>query len=454
MGFHGNTGSILTASVDHKSAEPVRTSERVHSLDVLRGFALLGILLANIEDFASATGILHDIPLDVVNGVGSHHTLNMIVMLAQWLFVEGKMRSLFGLLLGAGTVLLLDRLERRSGAGEAADIFHRRYMWLILFGLIHGALIWYGDILFQYGILALLALYPLRNVKASRLMMAGFTIAILGGTLGIGTAFDFHGALHLAALQEQANSAVAHHETPTPDERGALNEARAQRQEELEAVPEQTAVERAGYLESEPDNARQFKEFNELVFSSGWVFEVIGIMVAGMGVYKTGFLSARFPASVYATVALAGYTVTGVIVLTGFYRSRLCGFSDAATIKWLFIPYCFEQVPGMLANASVILLLIRLQMLMPVQQALAAVGRTAASNYLFTSLICQILFKWGPWKLYGQLDYYQDLYVVAGVWTVNIVASMLWIRFFSFGPVEWLWRSLTYWKPQPGLARA
>ena len=108
-------------------------------------------------------------------------------------------------------------------------------------------------------ILALLALYPLRNARASRLMMAGFTIAILGGTLGFGTAFDFHGALRAAALQERSNSTVAHHETPTPDEQRALNEARAQRQDELKAIPGQTAVERAGYLKSEPNNARQFK---------------------------------------------------------------------------------------------------------------------------------------------------------------------------------------------------
>lgn len=454
MGCYGESTSVLAASAEHTSAEPVKASERLLSLDVLRGFAMLGILLTNIEDFASATGILHDIPLDVVNGAGPHHTLNVVVMLLQWLFVEGKMRSLFGLLLGAGTVLLLGRIELRSGADEAADIFHRRYMWLILLGLIHGILIWNGDILFQYGIFALLTLYPLRNLSASRLMVAGFTIAILGGTLGLGTAFNFPRALHSAALQERANRAVAHHEVPTPEEQRALNEATAQRREELKALPGQTAIARAGYLISEPDNAEGFKEFSELIFSSGWAFEVIGIMIAGMGVYKTGFLSVRFPASFYAGVALAGYAVTALIVLTGFYHSSLSGFSDAVTIKWIFVPYSFEQVPGMLANASVLLLLVRLRLLLPLQRALAAVGRTALSNYLLTSLICQFLFKWGPWKLYGRLDYYQELYVVAGVWMVNIVGSMLWLRFYAFGPVEWLWRSLTYWKRQPAFIRA
>ena len=139
-------------------AAPIAATDRIASLDVLRGFALLGILLANIQDFASPTGILHDIPLDVVSQRGAHHALDVAVMIAQWIFVEGKMRALFGLLFGAGTVLLLERIERRAGPELAADVFHRRNMWLLFFGIIHGTLIWNGDILLFYGSFALLAL--------------------------------------------------------------------------------------------------------------------------------------------------------------------------------------------------------------------------------------------------------------------------------------------------------
>jgi uncharacterized protein len=85
---------------------------------------------------------------------------------------------------------------------------------------------------------------------------------------------------------------------------------------------------------------------------------------------------------------------------------------------------------------------------------LAAVGQMALSNYLLTSLLCNILFFWGPWKLYGLPEYYQLYYIVAGVWVVNLLWSALWLRRFQFGPAEWLWRSLTYWKIQPLLAPA
>jgi uncharacterized protein len=85
---------------------------------------------------------------------------------------------------------------------------------------------------------------------------------------------------------------------------------------------------------------------------------------------------------------------------------------------------------------------------------LAAVGQTASSNYLLTSLLGNILFFWGPWKLYGQLEYYQLYYVVGVIWAVNLIWSSLWLRRFQFGPAEWVWRSLTYWKRQPLLLPA
>src|SRR5258708_3644411 len=287
-------------------------------------------------------------------------------MIAQWIFVEGKMRALFGLLFGAGTVLLLERIERRAGPELAADVFHRRNMWLLFFGIIHGTLIWNGDILLYYGSFALLALYPLRNVRANRLV-----------TIGL-------------------------------------------------------AMSRGGYLISEPENAKGEADFVSLVFRSGWCFEILGILIAGMGFYKTGFLSARLSSRFYLTTAVVGYAITGALVLIGLNHARRFGFSHAVTTEWIFLPYGVEQIAGMLANASILLLLVRHRILVPVQRGLAAVGRTALSNYLMTSLGCQFLFKWDPWKLYGKLEYYQDVYVVGCVWAINIIASLIWLRFFSF----------------------
>jgi uncharacterized protein len=430
-------------------AAPVAAASRLASLDVLRGFALLGILLANVEDFASPAGILHDIPLDVVSHFGPHHALDVAVMMGQWLFVEGKMRAMFGMLFGAGTVLLLERIELRAGAEAAADIFHRRNMWLLLFGVMHGALIWNGDILLFYGSLALLFLYPLRRIAAPRLVGIGLALSLAGGTVGIANAMGVVTALPAAVLQEGALAAREEHRPLTPQQQKAVEAAVATRQDELHELSKEVVIGRSGYLKSESENARGEADFVALVFRTGWVFEIVGILIAGMGLCKTGFLSAQLSSRTYLAVAAVGYAISIPIVLVGLEHARRSGFSDAATTVWMFLPYGIQQIAGMLANASVLLLLIRHGVLMPVQYGLAAVGRMALSNYIFTSLACQFFFKWGPWKLYGALEYHQQIYTVLCVWAINVLASLLWLRFFAFGPLEWLWRSLTYWKRQP-----
>lgn len=430
---------------------PVSLSERLPSLDVLRGFALLGILVLNIQDFASPTGILHDIPLDVVSHIGTHHTLDVVIMTIQWLFFEGKMRALFSVLFGAGSVLLLERIERRQGEGIAADIFHRRNMWLLLFGLIHGALIWAGDILLIYGLLALLTLYPLRRVAGKHLIYTGLALSLVGGTFGISNAMGLGSALRQAALQESARAAQLQKRELTRGQIAAIEEAATARKDELARIPKAVADGRKSYIESEPDNVGGDVGFITLLFTTGWIFEVVGLLIAGMGLYKTGFLSASLPYRLYWRVAVVGYGISIPTVLIGLHHSWLLGFSDAVTTLWMFLPYGVAQIACMLANASLVLLLVKSGTFLSVQRALTAVGRTAFTNYIMTSVICQFLFKWGPWKLYGALEFYEDLYVVIGVWIVNVIFSTLWLRFFAFGPLEWLWRSLTYWKRQPFL---
>jgi uncharacterized protein len=73
----------------------------------------------------------------------------------------------------------------------------------------------------------------------------------------------------------------------------------------------------------------------------------------------------------------------------------------------------------------------------------------ALSNYILTSLTMKTIFVWGAWHWYGYVEYYKLYYAVAGMWAVNLIFSTLWLKKFQFGPIEWCWRSLTYWKRQP-----
>ncbi len=156
----------------------------------------------------------------------------------------------------------------------------------------------------------------------------------------------------------------------------------------------------------------------------------------------------------YIGLMLGGYTVSFALVLTGLWHVYRAGWTAAAELRWMGTPYTVEVLFGALAKC------IRDAVGDPERQAAvgdAAVGGCRADriHQLHSDEPCvQYVFSWGPWKLYGRLEYYQWLYVVGAMWALNLLLSTLWLRRFAFGPLEWMWRSLTYWKRQPMLLRA
>jgi uncharacterized protein len=120
---------------------------------------------------------------------------------------------------------------------------------------------------------------------------------------------------------------------------------------------------------------------------------------------------------------------------------------------WIDLPQEFTRIGATLAYAALIVLWARSGCLTPAAAAFSSVGRMALTNYLLTSALCQFVFAWGPWKLFAELEYYQLCRCVLGVWTINLTLSTLWLRHFAFGPIEWMWRSLTYAKIPPMMLR-
>src|SRR3984885_15694165 len=172
------------------SLQPVSRAERISSLDVLRGFSLMGILVMNICDFAYGFRN-YAFPLSTVKPVfdGPHWKINTAMWFLRWILAEGKMRALFSMLFGAGVILLTERALARGAGIKVADIFTRRNMWLVLIGMVHGYLVWSGDILFYYGVAALLFLFPFRNVRVKRLMWTAGVILFLNSILIMGAQY-------------------------------------------------------------------------------------------------------------------------------------------------------------------------------------------------------------------------------------------------------------------------
>lgn len=431
---------------------PTQLSDRISGMDVLRGVALLGILVLNIDDFGNPE-LLHDIPVGtpINNFAGPHAHLNLALLMIKWMFFEGKMRGLFSMLFGAGVILLTTRAERR-GSTNVADIFARRNLLLLFFGVLHTCFIWGGDILFDYGFEALLFLYPLRKLKAKTLLWFGtflsLVVATLGGFLFLGGVQDYSRSQRVAVIQAEQRAG-----TPlTAEEKDQLQQWH-DRVESQRMTPQKTneAIKEAtlGYPASVLARAQDSFQAGFYVGHIDLIADALSAMLIGMGLMKLGFFSGELSYGSYIATALVGFGLSVPIYAIGVLKAYASGFYFLEMEKWIWLPYYLTREAGALAIAATVILVVKSDVLKTPQHLLAAVGRTAFSNYILTSLLCQTIFVWGPWKLYGKFEYYQLMYFVFGVWIVNLIASTLWLKAFAYGPLEWVWRSLTYGKAQP-----
>ncbi len=431
---------------------PVGRAERIAAIDVLRGFALLGILLTNIDDFGT-TETAHDIPLGtpVDSFHGPHAHLNLLVFAFKWLFIEGKMRGLFSMLFGAGIILLTGRAEKRNPAARLAPVYFRRNLLLTLFGLLHGLFLWAGDILFDYGAAALLFLYPARKLKAKTLIFTGLLLSLTLGTASISVISQAAFDLPLSQEAQAVSQRLQSHGSVTPADLQIEKRWQARlaaKKVTPEKIRTNLAEGRAGYRQHVKSSAEQYFGFGILRHVVA-LFDIPSVMLLGMGLCKAGFLTGESSTALYLWTVFLGFALSLPLCLFGILHSYADGFFFLTVDRWLVLPYDLTRDAEMLALAALVMLLVRFSIFRAPQRWLAAVGKTALSNYIGTSLLCQFIFLWSPFKLFGKLEYFQLMYVVFAVWAVNLLGSTFWLRYFEYGPLEWLWRSLTYLRLQP-----
>jgi uncharacterized protein len=200
-------------------AGPIAREERIGSLDALRGLALLGILPANVLVFGMYFAAAND--PTVAGGAGG---LNLASWVLLRLLVEGKMRALFSMVFGASVILLTSRTEERSGE-TAADVYYRRNLWLLLFGLAHAFLLFWGDILYPYALCALI-LFPFRKLPAKKLLIVGaLFLALKAGW----SAVDAFRQVERRSLAAAADAAAKLGRKPTDEQAEAKKALDAQR---------------------------------------------------------------------------------------------------------------------------------------------------------------------------------------------------------------------------------
>jgi uncharacterized protein len=400
-------------------ADPVSPADRVYSLDVLRGFAVLGIFVMNIQGFAML-GTTYFNPTYYGMWEGSGYA----VWYLSHLLADQKFMTIFSLLFGAGIVLFSSRKDEQ---GQRTRRYHYSRMgWLMLFGLVHAYLIWEGDILFLYGVCGLWV-YPFRRVRPSRLIAAGLVVLAVGSGLSYASGWSSR-----YWPENEREEFVEQSWQPPP-----------------EAVAEATsAYGGRDYWKQVRHRAPIVLMWETFVLLFWGVWRAGGLMLAGMGLYKLGFFSAAWSRRSYLImVALAGL---GLAVVAYGVRARF--ERDWEPFYSFFMATQYNYWASLLVSGGyvgAVMLVCSSDNLRRFTRPLAAAGRMAFSNYIGQSLIASFIFYGNGLGYYAEIGRLGQVGIVGAVWVLQLVVSPIWLKFFRFGPLEWLWRSLTYRERQP-----
>ena len=429
---------------------PVVRTERISSVDTVRGVALLGILLINIVSYGLPSNAYDDPTI-----AGGASGLNLAAWTINYVLFEGKMRALFSMLFGAGVVLLSSRLEQRDPTAGVADIYYRRILWLLAIGFVHAYFLWEGDILYFYALSGLI-LFPFRKMKPKALVLTGLLVLAVLIPKTIREGRDAR-ALYQDASAADASAAAG---KPLTDEQRDAQTQWAKKLREWKPSPIQIehdiALHRGGYWNLFRQRANWVARAQSVDFYRFLFFDTAGMMLVGMGLLRLGFFSAQRSYREYALTALLGYAVgISISSYVAYWNIRfhfdavatLFQWTPYAVLKWS--GYDVERLAIGLAHASIILMICKAGLFRWVTSRLAAVGQMALTNYLSHTIICGILFNGYGFGLFGKLQRYQLYWVVLAIWIFQLAVSEPWLRHFRFGPAEWLWCSLTYWKLQP-----
>ena len=369
-------------------AGPVRESARITSLDLIRGVAVLGILLMNAVSFKFGTS-----PYFNLNAGGSETALDWTVGIFGEIFVDQKFMGLFSLLFGAGMILFIDRAAQRGRRAVMLNLW--RNALLLLIGILHYTL-WIGDVLMVYAVSSVF-LIALRNLKNQTLISVGVVAFALS-------------AICTLLVQSIANA------TGDP----------------------LSGIWTAGQIDTNSPIPP--------LFLFGYFLRALGLILIGAGLYRTGFMNGSLSPKVYRTTAILGLAVglplaaLGVIVTAANDYSREIAFIGQ-------VPNTLGTIPASLGYMSLIIIWNN-HGDSGFRRRLRAVGRMALTNYLTQTILGVLLLT----MLLGDVGWVNRaavLVFVFVVWAIQIWWSQAWLDRFLYGPAEWLWRCATYRSIQP-----
>jgi uncharacterized protein len=403
------------------------TGSRLVTLDVIRGVAVMGIFSVNVIAFAMIESAYLNPGM-----MGGHSGENLAIWLANYIVIDGKMRSLFSMLFGASMLLVIDRA---AASGQSpARVHYARMIVLALFGLFHFYVIWFGDILFLYAVTGMVAFFfRKRRVKT--------LLAWAGGLFAVSMVLMTAASLHFRSLDVAAHAPAA-----TPRQIHEWNQAIRWGAVSPQQVAEEVALHRAtiDVRTRHMVTERRFEPFTSVPFI---LPETLALMLLGMAAYRSGFFGGEWDDARYRKVAAWGLSI-------GAAGGAILGLVDIRFhfyLPLLFFNFLALGTPLRVIMALGYAALIILATRRPgwLKDRLAAVGRTAFSNYLGTSILAALIFFGDGLSLFARLSRFEAWLFAPLFWLLMLAWSKPWLDRFAYGPFEWLWRSLARWKIQP-----
>ena len=399
-------------------ATPIGHQDRYEAIDLLRGIAVLGILVMNIQAFAMPMAAYFN-----PTALGDRGPIDFYVWALSHLFFDQKFMTIFSWLFGAGIVLMTARAAERGV--KPAAFHYRRMFTLLVFGLIHAYLIWDGDILVLYAICGALV-YPVRKLRPLVLMGLGLLMLAIGSSLMIAGGFYLPKGSPEAIKEFQAFWA------PTAEE-----------------LQRETLAFQGGWLTQMPVRVANSMDFHLSVIWLWGLWRAAGNMLIGMALVKWRVVTAELQQNFYRDLAVIGFGF-GLPLIAGGVASMSA--HDWETFYSFFIAGQFNYWASLLVASGWVGFTISLWHVgfaTGLSARLIAVGRTAFSCYILTSLICTFIFYGHGLGFYMHVSRPGQLGVTLGVWITLLIVAPLWLERFRFGPLEWLWRTLTYGERQP-----
>lgn len=428
-----------------RGLQPVTQASRVQSVDTLRGVAILGILMMNILAFAlPSVSYLNPMEPTATEFAGEFTGLNKLVWYIQYFVFDMKFITTFSMLFGAGVIFMHNRATATQGAKSSfAKVYYSRLGWLVLFGLIHAYALWYGDILVSYALCGLL-LYPARRLKPMTLTLIGVVLLLIGTVLlsGMGAGLGY---MNQQAVAGRAAEAAGQTPTETQSEMMKFIPERGISWIEKEtSVAEEVEAMRGSYVDVVKKNAAQSLVMQLFLFPLMTFWRCAGLMFIGMALAKIGFFSASLSSRVYTMAIVLGAIISIPLMWIGA-NSLIENKFDMT--RYFMIDGQFNMIASIfvaIAYAAIVMRAVQMGVLESLRARLAAVGQMAFTNYLMQTVICCIIFYgWGLGYFANFERQVLPLFVL-GVWTLQLILSPIIIKRYGAGPLERVWRWLTY----------